>query len=74
MPVSAEQVLQTAQSYLDTYLSGAKVSDPADPFYGYYTIDVERDGEPVGMLSANGYTGQVFLHTWHGDFIEMSGE
>jgi hypothetical protein len=26
------------------------------------------------MLSVNAYTGQVFLHHWHGDFIEMAGE
>jgi len=25
-------------------------------------------------LSVNGYSGQVFLHTWHGDFIEMTEE
>lgn len=25
-----------------------------------------------GMLNVNGYSGQVFLHTWHGDFIVMS--
>jgi hypothetical protein len=24
------------------------------------------------MLSVNGYNGQVFLHTWHGTFIEES--
>jgi hypothetical protein len=28
----------------------------------------------VGMLSVNGYTGQIFLHTWHGNFIEESEE
>jgi hypothetical protein len=26
------------------------------------------------MLSVNVYTGQVFLHHWHGDFIEMAGK
>jgi hypothetical protein len=26
----------------------------------------------AGMLSVNGYSGQVFLHTWHGAFIEES--
>ncbi len=74
MPVSAEEAIQTAQRYLDTYLSGAKADANADPFYGYYTIDIERDGKPVGMLSVNGYTRQVFIHTWHADFIEMSEE
>ena len=72
MPVSAQEAAQTAQKYLDAYLPGVKVSEEVSPFYGYYTIDVERDGEIVGMLGVNGYTKQVFLHTWHGDFIEMS--
>ena len=39
-------------------------------FYGYYTLDFEKDGRIAGMLSVNGYSGQVFLHTWHGTFIE----
>ncbi len=72
MPVTAEEATQTAQKYLDAYLAGTKVSDEVSPFYGYYTIDVERDGNIVGMLSVNGYTKQVFLHTWHGNFIELS--
>ena len=74
MPVSSEQALDSAQRYLDTYLPGVKVEGKAEPFYGYYTIDIQRDGAIVGMLSVNGYTSQVFLHTWHGDFIEMSDE
>ena len=32
---------------------------------GYYTLDFEKDGTPVGMLSVNAYTGQVWYHTWH---------
>jgi len=74
MPVSSEQALETAQRYLDTYLLGVKVEEKADAFYGYYTLDIQRDGAIVGMLSVNGYTSQVFLHAWHGDFIEMSSE
>jgi hypothetical protein len=72
MPVTEKQALETAQKYLDTYLPGVTVATDADPFYGYYTIDTLRDGEVVGMLSVNGYNSQVFLHTWHGNFIEMS--
>jgi hypothetical protein len=74
MPVSEEGALKSAQQYLDASLPGAKVEEGADAFYGYYTIDIQRDGKIVGMLSVNGYNSQVFLHTWHGDFIEMSGE
>jgi hypothetical protein len=72
MPVSEEGALKSAQQYLDASLPGVKVEDEADAFYGYYTIDIQRDGKIVGMLSVNGYNSQVFLHTWHGDFIEMS--
>ena len=32
----------------------------------------EKDGKVAGMLSVNGYSGQVFLHTWHGAFVEES--
>ncbi len=73
MPITLEEAVESAQRYLDTYLSGSQVDDHADVFYGYYTLHVLRDGQIVGMLSVNGYTREVFLHTWHGDFIEMGG-
>jgi hypothetical protein len=72
MPVSTDEAIQTAQRYLDAYLAEAKVDEEADPFYGYYTLHINRDGSTVGMLSVNGYTGEVFLHTWHGNLLEMS--
>lgn len=71
MSVSPEEAVEAAQEYLDRYESGLEVTDHADPFYGYYTLHTVRDGEIEGMLSVNGYTGAVFIHTWHGDFIEM---
>ena len=70
MTVAAEQAVEYAQQYLDQYQPGATAAaDPAQ-FYGYYTIDFQKDGKIIGMLSVNGYNGQVFLHTWHGTFIE----
>lgn len=74
MPVSAEEAATYAQGYLDRYQPGVNVSDEITPFYGYYTIDLEKDGQIVGMLSVNGYDGQVFYHSWHGAFIEMGEE
>lgn len=76
MPVTPEQAVEAAQTYLDTYFNEAKLTvDPeADPFYGYYTLHVSKDGQTSGMISVNGYSGQVFPHTWHGKLIEMSGE
>ncbi|MBN1454143.1 MAG: hypothetical protein JW963_24210 [Anaerolineales bacterium] len=74
MPVSAEEAAKYGQDYLDKYQPGVTVSEEITPFYGYYTIDLEKDGQIVGMLSVNGYDGQVFYHSWHGTFIEMNEE
>jgi len=72
MTVSSEQAAKIAQQYLDKQFPGYQAATDPDPFYGYYTIDILKDGNPTGMLSVNGFSGQVFLHTWHGIFIEMS--
>lgn len=71
MTVTSEDALKIAQQYLDRQFPGYQTSSEPDPFYGYFTIEILKDGEPVGMLSVNGYSGEVFLHTWHGNFIEM---
>jgi len=71
MPVTAAQARQYAQQFLDANQPGATVADEADAFYGYYTIHVLRDDQVIGMLSVNGYSGQVWYHTWHGNFIGM---
>ena len=70
MPVTKDQAIQNAQSYLDGYLPGNTAANDPTQFYGYYTLDFSKDGKVTGMLSVNGFTGQVFLHTWHGTFIE----
>jgi len=70
MTVSSEQAIEYAQDYLDANISGATAAIDPIQFYGYYTLDFEKDGKVAGMLSINGYSGQVFLHTWHGTFIE----
>lgn len=76
MNVTPEEAITAAQSYLDANFASAnlKVADEADPFYGYYTLHVTRDGQVVGMLSVNGFSKAVFPHTWHGKLLEMSEE
>jgi hypothetical protein len=69
MTVSSDQALQDAQAWLNGNMPGAKTASDADSFHGYYTIDILRGDKTVGMLSVNGFSGQVFLHTWHGTFI-----
>ncbi len=70
MPVDPEQAKQVANDYLDRVSPGAKAVEP-DAFYGYYTLHTERDGEITGMLSVNGYSGEVWYHNWHGSFVAM---
>lgn len=71
MSVSPERARDIAQQWLDQYLPGISAGQEADAFYGYYTIHVLKEGQVCGMLSVNGYTGEVWYHTWHGDFIQM---
>jgi hypothetical protein len=76
MTVTPEEAVVAAQAALDTCFSEANLTadEHADPFYGYYTLHVDRDGETVSMLSVNGFTGEVFPHTWHGKLLEMIGD
>jgi hypothetical protein len=68
--ITPDQASQLAQKYLDKNVAGATASSDPIQFYGYYTLDFEKDGKVAGMLSVNGFSGQVFFHTWHGSFIE----
>ena len=70
MTVTAQQAQGIAQRWLDSNQAGTQAKVP-DPFYGYYTIDFQRNETLVGMLSVNGTTGQVWFHSWHGTFIEI---
>ena len=72
MPVTEEQAATNAQVYLDDHLPGLAVAEQPTAFYGYYTFDFEKDGATAGMLSVNGYNGVVFVHNWHGAFVEAA--
>jgi len=69
MAVTVSQARTTAQQWLDANQPGAALADDEMQFPGYYTMDFLKDGKTAGMLSVNGYTGQVWYHTWHGNFI-----
>ena len=56
-----------AEQFLRGYLPGAKVLE-AQTFPGYYTFDYGRK-ELEGMLSVSAYSGEVWVHTWHGVFL-----
>jgi hypothetical protein len=69
MAVTVDQARTAAQQWLDANQPDTKLADDEMQFYGHYTMDFLKDGKPAGMLSVNGYTGQVWYHTWHGNFI-----
>ena len=70
MPIDWQEASQYAQGWLDRYFSGASVEE-VNVFYGYYTMDMSKDGRIFGMLSVNGFSGEVWYHSWHGEFIRM---
>lgn len=71
MRVSPEEAMEIAQQWLDLNLPGMQTEEHADAFYGYYTLHTLQNGRIAGMLSVHGTTGQVWYHTWHGEFLGM---
>lgn len=71
-PLTEAEAREKAVAYLEQAYPEQTVSATAEAFPGYFTFDVETDGTPVSMLSVNAATGQIWYHTWHGTFIEMS--
>ncbi|TAK35962.1 MAG: hypothetical protein EPO21_04270 [Chloroflexota bacterium] len=67
--VTAEQAQAAAQAWLDQYQPDSTIHT-SDQFYGYYTLHTLKDGKVTGMLSVNAYSGQVWYHAWHGDFVQ----
>jgi hypothetical protein len=56
-----------AVRFLSSYLPNTKLHE-GQAFPGYYTYDYGR-AEIEGMLSVNAFTGEIWIHTWHGSFI-----
>ena len=73
MTITSDQASQIADDYISRNSLGDETEEP-DQFYGYYTLHFKDNGEVAGMLSVNGYTGQVWYHNWHGPFIAMEEE
>lgn len=70
MPISLENAEEIAQQWLDRNIQDSTIEE-TKTFYGYYTMDLEENGEIFGMMSVNGYDGDVWYHSWHGYFISM---
>ena len=68
--VSAEKARQAADRWLQDK-GGGLTAGEAEAFPGYYTAHVLDDGDVVGMLSVNAFTGAVWYHWWHGRCVAM---
>jgi len=70
MAISMQQAKTIAQQYLDANLTGTTVGQ-ITTYYGYYTMQVLKDGKPVGMMGIYGTTGQVTYYTWMGTYMQQ---
>lgn len=70
MTISPTQATRIATHELQQNQAGATTEAP-EQFPGYYTVHILKSGMVMGMLSVNGYSGQVWYHTWHGTLISM---
>ena len=59
MPVSADQAVKDAQAYLDQAVPGATAAASPLKFYGYYSLSFSQNGTVAGILSVNGFNGEV---------------
>lgn len=69
--ISQEEAMAFANEYLQYEDPSLEVSEEGHQFSGYYTLHVEKEGEPYGMLSVHGTTGDVWYHTWHGELTDV---
>lgn len=69
--VTAQEAMRIADRRLAQRDPSLSVPD-ADAFPGYYTMEIERHGKIVGMLSVNATSGAVWEHWWHGSFVAIS--
>lgn len=56
-----------AEDFLAGYLPGTQIQE-SHAMPGYYTFDFGRN-DTESMLSVNAFSGQIWVHTWHGPYL-----
>jgi len=69
MTIKAEDARSRAQKYADVQFPGSTAGSSPDTFYGYYIVDIVKDGRVLAILSVNGYSGQVWEQAWLGSYL-----
>ena len=71
MTITEGQALSNAEEVI---LGSGAVEDgevgSVQSFYGYYTIPILRQGDVVGLVNINGYTGAVCYESCHGSVVD----
>ena len=70
MAINMNQAMANAQQYLTANYAGSSVGQ-VTTYYGYYTMQVVKDGNVVGMMSIYGANGQAMYYTWCGTFMRQ---
>lgn len=68
MTIKSTDAGSSAQKYAAAQFPGSSISNP-DMFYGYYTVDIMKDGRVLALLSVDGYSGKVWLQAWPGSYL-----
>lgn len=69
MTITEEQAWNDAQRFIERHLPEGRAG-AVERFYGYYTIPVLIFEDVIGLLSINGYTGDVCYEACHGSLID----
>ena len=70
--ISREDAVALASGYVERNTEeGYYVADEGHEFYGYYTFHIEYSGGTAGMLSVNGFSGDIWYHDWHGTILDV---
>jgi hypothetical protein len=67
--IDREQALENAKDFSRD--NGLNVKEGGYQFSGYYSFYVENNNQPLGFVSVNAYSGEVWAHNWHGNLIEI---
>ncbi|RME43807.1 MAG: hypothetical protein D6791_14580 [Chloroflexi bacterium] len=73
-PLTIDEATTRAQEYIDSLGNPDLVLAEVMEFENNFYAEVREDSTGIHafeLLSVNGYTGAVWYHTWHGDFIGM---
>jgi hypothetical protein len=64
MPLAESEARKIAENAVEMLDAGLKLGDEVAVFYGFYEFYLIHQGELVGELDVNGYSGQAWVKDW----------